>query len=133
MKMSEDKKSPIATHTGLTTGGLGALLTTIVPALIPDKDSLWRPVLYAAAPILSAGIAYLVAWFVSRHGFESPAEASLRNSLERDLKSIDTQLNNKHMTKQLKDKLLIDREKTVLQIVNIGKKIQVSSVSTVSE
>lgn len=131
--MSDNKKSKLTTHTCLTTGGLGALLTTIVPALIPDEDSLWRPVLYATAPIVSAGVAYLIAWFASRHGLESPAEAALRNSLERDLRNIDKQLNNKHITSQLKDKLLREREKTVLKIVNIGKNIQVTPVAQASD
>ncbi|WP_156311594.1 hypothetical protein [Pantoea sp. CFSAN033090] len=123
--MSEDKKNLLSSHPGLTTGGLGAVITTLVPALVPDQNSLWRPVLYAAAPLVSAAITYFMAWFVSRHGLETPAEASYRNSLNRDLKSIDEQLKSPHLTDELRQELLADRALTVRQLVNIGKSIKV--------
>ena len=127
--MSEEKKNIIASHPGLTTGGLGAVITTLVPALVPDQDSLWRPVLYAAAPLVSAAITYFMAWFVSRHGLETPAEASYRNSLNRDLKSIDEQLSSGHLTESLRAELLADRAVTVRQLVNIGKSVKVLPAS----
>lgn len=130
--MSEDRKSIITSHPGATTGGLGAVLTTIVPAIIQNQDSLWRPVLYALAPIVSAIIAYLMGWFISRYGFESSAEAELRKSLNRDLKNIDNQLKNKDLlTDELERELLHDRHITVRQLVNIGKTVKVKVASKV--
>lgn len=123
--MSEEKKNLLSSHPGVATGGLGAVLSTIVPAIIEDQNSLWRPVLYAVAPLLSAIITYFMAWLVSRHGLETPAEAALRNSLNRDLKNIDEQLKSSHLTKKFRNELLADRETTVRQLVNIGKTIQV--------
>jgi hypothetical protein len=123
--VSEEKKNLISSHPGLTTGGLGAVITTLVPALVPDQNSLWRPVLYAAAPLVSAAITYFMAWFVSRHGLETPAEAALRNSLKRDLKSIDEQLKSPNLTESLREELMTDRALTVRQLVNIGKSVKV--------
>ena len=131
--MSEGKKSLLTTSNGITTGGIGALLTTLVPVIIPDAENKWRPALYAMAPIVSSIITYLMSWVVSRFGFESPAEAALRTRFERDIKSIEKQLGSKHLTPEFRCELMQDREKTVRQLVNIGKKVRVSSTLTTDE
>lgn len=130
--MSEDKKSILSSHPGVTTGGLGAVLTTLVPALIEDQQSLWRPVLYAFAPLLSAAITYFISWFISRYGFESPAQAEYRKNLNRDLINIDAQLASPHITDKFKEELIADREVTVRQLVNIGKAIKVAPAKPTS-
>lgn len=127
--MSEMKKGILSSNNGITTGGLGAVLTTLVPALVPDQNSVWRPVFYALAPIVSAVFTYIMAWVVSRHGLESPAEAALRNRLLRDLKGIDGQLLSPHLTESLRAELISDREKTVRSLVNIGKTVIASPVT----
>lgn len=123
--MSEEKKSFISGRNGAAAGGLGALLTTLVPAILPDANDPWRPTLYALAPILSALITYLLNWVINRHGLETPAEASLRNRYERDLKNIDKQLKSENLSEAFRAELLKDRETTVRQLVNIGKTVQV--------
>lgn len=95
--MNDDKKSILTNSSGITTGGLGAVLTTLVPLAAPETDSVWRPFLYALAPLISAFVTYFMVWVINRHGLESPAEASLRNRLERDLKGIDKQLESQHI------------------------------------
>lgn len=128
--MSEENKSFISSSKNVATaGGLGALLTTLVPAILPDVNDPWRPVLYALAPILSSVITYLLNWVINRHGLETPAEASLRNRYMRDLKSIDKQLLSEHLSEDFRQELLQDREATVRQLVNIGKTVQVTSAS----
>lgn len=124
-KMSDDKKSILSTNSGLTTGGIGAVLTTLVPLISPDSNSEWRPFLYALAPIVSAGLTYIMLYVINRHGLESPAEAAIRNRLERDLKGIDEQLKSQHLSEQFRAELIEDREKTVRKIVNIGKTVEV--------
>ncbi|EHE9376048.1 TPA: hypothetical protein P7V13_002206 [Salmonella enterica] len=124
-KMSDDKKSILSTNSGLTTGGIGAVLTTLVPLIAPDSNSEWRPFLYALAPIVSAGLTYIMLYVINRHGLESPAEAAIRNRLERDLKGIDEQLKSQHLSEQFRAELIEDREKTVRKIVNIGKTVEV--------
>jgi len=131
--MSDDKKSILTTNSGLTTGGLGAVLTTLVPLLAPDTNSEWRPFLYALAPLVSASLTYLMVYVINRHGLESPAEAALRNRLQRDLKEIEEQLKSPLLSEEFKVELIRDRECTVRQIVNIGKTVQVASTSTHSE
>ncbi|EPG8864220.1 hypothetical protein ACJUDP_08215 [Salmonella enterica] len=123
--MSDDKKSILSTNSGLTTGGIGAVLTTLVPLIAPDSNSEWRPFLYALAPIVSAGLTYIMLYVINRHGLESPAEAAIRNRLERDLKGIDEQLKSQHLSEQFRAELIEDREKTVRKIVNIGKTVEV--------
>ncbi|HFK5809120.1 TPA: hypothetical protein ACG0L8_004104 [Enterobacter bugandensis] len=127
--MSEPKKGILTTSNGITTGGLGAALTTLVPALLPDPADTWRPFLYALAPIFSAIITYFMAWVVSRHGLESPAEAALRSRLLRDLKGIDEQLSSPHLSEAFRAELLSDREQTVRGLVNIGKTVIVTPVT----
>lgn len=128
--MSEEKKSFLTAKNGAATGGLGALLTTVVPVILPEATDPWRPVLYAFAPILSAFITYLANYVISRHGLETPAEASLRNRYERDLKNIDRQLDapTDRLTPEFRAELLKDREATVRQLVNIGKTVQVIEI-----
>ncbi|MFW5407249.1 hypothetical protein B7L51_001285 [Pectobacterium brasiliense] len=128
--MIEEKKPFLSAKNGAATGGLGALLTTLVPPLLPDADDPWRPALYALAPILSAIITYFMNWVINRHGLETPAEASLRNRSERDLKNIDKQLVSPHISPEFRVELLKDREKTVRQLVNIGKTVQVADASS---
>lgn len=123
--MSGDKKNILSSHPGAATGGMGAVLTTLVPALVENHESLWRPVLYACAPLLSAGITYFMSWFISRYGFESPIQAELRKDLKRDLDSIDEQLESPHISDKFKQELIADREVTVRQLVNLGKTIKV--------
>ena len=130
--MSEDKKNILTSHPGVTTGGLGAVLTTLVPALIENQESLWRPVLYAFAPLLSAAITYFMSWFISRYGFESSAQAELRKNLNRDLANIDEQLASPHISDKFREELIADREFTVRQIVNIGKTIKVAPADQLS-
>ncbi|MHA6305717.1 hypothetical protein ACX3SV_01190 [Hafnia paralvei] len=130
--MSNEKKSLLNTNNGVTTGGLGAVLTTLVPAFIPDQSSTWRPVCYALAPIISAMVTYGMAWVISRHGLESPAEAALRNKLERSIKNIDKQLNNDNNSPEFKKELLRDREETVRALVNIGKTYAVEETAKTS-
>lgn len=125
--MNEDKKSVLTNSSGITTGGLGAVLTTLVPLAAPETDSVWRPFLYALAPLISAFVTYFMVWVINRHGLESPAEASLRNRLERDLKGIDKQLESQHITEKFREELILDREATVRKIVNIGKNIEVTA------
>ncbi len=36
--MSDDKKNMLSTNSGLTTGGLGAVLTTLVPLVAPEQN-----------------------------------------------------------------------------------------------
>lgn len=127
--MSESKKSILTTNNGITTGGLGAVLTTLVPALLPEQNDPWRPFLYALAPLISAIFTYIMSWVVSRHGLESPAEAALRNRLNRDLKAIDKQLASSHLSDAFRNELLSDREKTVRGLVNIGKTVIVTPAS----
>ncbi|QNE49256.1 hypothetical protein [Klebsiella michiganensis] len=127
--MNDDKKSILTNSSGITTGGLGAVLTTLVPLAAPETDSVWRPFLYALAPLISAFVTYFMVWVINRHGLESPAEASLRNRLERDLKGIDKQLESQHITKKFREELILDREATVRKIVNIGKNVEVTAVN----
>ena len=127
--MNDDKKSILTNSSGITTGGLGAVLTTLVPLAAPETDSVWRPFLYALAPLISAFVTYFMVWVINRHGLESPAEASLRNRLERDLKGIDKQLESQHITEKFREELILDREDTVRKIVNIGKNVEVTSVN----
>ncbi|HFN0468079.1 TPA: hypothetical protein ACHB00_000319 [Klebsiella pneumoniae] len=127
--MNDDKKSILANSSGITTGGLGAVLTTLVPLAAPETDSVWRPFLYALAPLISAFVTYFMVWVINRHGLESPAEASLRNRLERDLKGIDKQLESQHITEKFRQELILDREVTVRKIVNIGKNVEVTAVN----
>ncbi|HBW4601539.1 TPA: hypothetical protein ME601_004213 [Klebsiella pneumoniae] len=127
--MNDDKKSILTNSSGITTGGLGAVLTTLVPLAAPETDSVWRPFLYALAPLISAFVTYFMVWVINRHGLESPAEASLRNRLERDLKGIDKQLESQHITEKFREELIIDREATVRKIVNIGKNVEVTAVN----
>ncbi|WP_406671515.1 hypothetical protein [Raoultella terrigena] len=128
--MNDDKKSILTNSSGITTGGLGAVLTTLVPLAAPETDSVWRPFLYALAPLISAFVTYFMVWVINRHGLESPAEASLRNRLERDLKGIDKQLESQHITEKFREELILDREATVRKIVNIGKNIEVTAFNT---
>ncbi|QWU34877.1 hypothetical protein KQJ82_18995 [Serratia ureilytica] len=123
--MSDKKQSVISGRNGAATGGLGAVLTTLVPAILPDANDPWRPTLYALAPIISAIITYLLNWVINRHGLETPAEASARNRYQRDLKSIDKQLKSEHISESFRSELMKDREITVRQLVNIGKTMQV--------
>ncbi|EPR9646185.1 hypothetical protein L1C42_27615 [Klebsiella pneumoniae] len=127
--MNDDKKSILTNSSGITTGGLGAVLTTLVPLAAPETDSVWRPFLYALAPLISAFVTYFMVWVINRHGLESPAEASLRNRLERDLKGIDKQLESQHITQKFREELILDRETTVRKIVNIGKNVEVTAVN----
>ncbi|HHS3079032.1 TPA: hypothetical protein ACTEQ5_002963 [Klebsiella michiganensis] len=127
--MNDDKKSILTNSSGITTGGLGAVLTTLVPLAAPETDSVWRPFLYALAPLISAFVTYFMVWVINRHGLESPAEASLRNRLERDLKGIDKQLESQHITEKFREELILDREATVRKIVNIGKNVEVTAVN----
>ncbi|EMY3087149.1 hypothetical protein [Raoultella ornithinolytica] len=127
--MNDDKKSILTNSSGITTGGLGAVLTTLVPLAAPETDSVWRPFLYALAPLISAFVTYFMVWVINRHGLESPAEASLRNRLERDLKGIDKQLESRHITEKFREELILDREATVRKIVNIGKNVEVTAVN----
>ncbi|HBM2903212.1 hypothetical protein HJX36_06460 [Klebsiella pneumoniae] len=127
--MNDDKKSILTNSSGITTGGLGAVLTTLVPLAAPETDSVWRPFLYALAPLISAFVTYFMVWVINRHGLESPAEASLRNRLERDLKGIDKQLESQHITEKFREELILDREDTVRKIVNIGKNVEVTAVN----
>ncbi|HGU6745221.1 TPA: hypothetical protein ACNAFN_002560, partial [Klebsiella quasipneumoniae] len=106
-----------------------AVLTTLVPLAAPETDSVWRPFLYALAPLISAFVTYFMVWVINRHGLESPAEASLRNRLERDLKGIDKQLESQHITEKFRQELILDREVTVRKIVNIGKNVEVTAVN----
>lgn len=131
--MSDEKKKSIAGHTEITTGGLGAVLTTLVPLIAPDTNSELRPVLYALAPLISAMITYFMVWVINRHGLESPAEAALRNRLQRDIKEIDEQLKNKHLTPSLEKQLLKERELTVIKLVNIGKTLEVRQAEIENE
>lgn len=132
-KMSDDKKNILSTNSGLTTGGLGAVLTTLVPLIAPEQNSEWRPFLYALAPLVSAAMTYIMLYVINRHGLESPAEAALRNRLERDLKGIDEQLKSPHVSETFRAELIKDREETVRKIVNIGKNVEVLPSSTVKE
>ncbi|MEZ2378886.1 hypothetical protein [Enterobacter sp. RCC_40] len=131
--MSDDKKNILSTNSGLTTGGLGAVLTTLVPLLAPEQNSEWRPFLYALAPLVSAGATYIMMYVINRHGLESPAEAALRNRLERDLKGIDEQLKSPHVSEKFRAELIQDREETVRKIVNIGKTVEVIPSGTAKE
>jgi len=131
--MSDDKKNLLSESKGLTTGGVGAVLTTIVPLIAPDSDSAWRPLLYALAPLVSAFLTYIMIWVINRHGLESPAEAALRNSLNRDLNFINEQLKSSHLTEEFRKELINDREKTIRDLANIGKSLSVTSTSTTSE
>jgi len=131
--MSDDKKNILSTNSGLTTGGLGAVLTTLVPLIAPEQNSEWRPFLYALAPLVSAAMTYIMLYVINRHGLESPAEAALRNRLERDLKGIDEQLKSPHVSETFRAELIKDREETVRKIVNIGKNVEVLPSSTVKE
>lgn len=126
--MSEEKKNILSENKGLTTGGLGAVLTTLVPLFAPEPTSEWRPLLYALAPLVSAFLTYVMVWVINRHGLESPAEAALRNRLNRDLKSIEKQLDSPHLTEKFRKELIRDHESTVRELVNIGKRTSVSSV-----
>lgn len=128
--MSDDKKNILSENKGLTTGGLGAVLTTLVPLFAPEPTSEWRPLLYALAPLASAFLTYIMVWVINRHGLESPAEAALRNSLNRDLSSIDKQLESPHLSEEFRKELMSDREKTVRELVNIGKKLSVKPAPT---
>ncbi|WMY72753.1 hypothetical protein RHD99_14870 [Buttiauxella selenatireducens] len=132
--MTEEKKSFLNGKSGAATGGLGALLTTLVPAILPDANDPWRPALYALAPLLSAIITYFANWVINRHGLETPAEAALRNRYERDLKNIDKQLDGPadRISEDFRKELLKDREITIRQLVNIGKTVQVSEADSSS-
>lgn len=131
--MSGDKKSILSSNSGLTTGGIGAVLTTLVPLLAPDSNSEWRPFLYALAPLVSAMLTYIMLYVINRHGLESPAEAALRNRLERDLKGIDEQLESPHLSEKFRAELIADREETVRKIVNIGKNVEVLPIEATKE
>lgn len=131
--MSDEKKPLSTKNKVVTTGGLGAVLTTLVPAIISDPTNPWRPVLYALAPILSAALIYIGSWLINRHGLESPAEAALRNSLEREIKEIDKELESTNISPALRKKLLTERESAVLQKVSIGRKFKVSAAHKVEE
>ncbi|ECT1022372.1 hypothetical protein DPO11_20365 [Salmonella enterica] len=128
-----DKKSILTNGSGITTGGLGAMLTTMVPLIAPGADNEWRPFLYALAPLVSAFVTYIMVYIINRHGLESPAEAAFRNRLERDLKEIDMQLESPHVTEKFRSELLQDREATVRKIVNIGKTVEVTAKNAPKE
>ncbi|EBW6088144.1 hypothetical protein A4L73_25735 [Salmonella enterica subsp. enterica serovar Enteritidis] len=131
--MSDDKQNLLNSNKGLTTGGIGAVLTTLVPLIAPDPNDQLRPFLYASAPLISAFITYLMVWVINRHGLESPAEASFRNSLQRDLKGIEKQLKSPHLTDDFRNELIRDKENTIRKLVNIGKTISVSPVDSSPE
>ncbi|MBC3378473.1 hypothetical protein H8I69_04990 [Serratia fonticola] len=129
--MSGESKSMSATGTTITTGAVGAMLSVTVPALITGPDDAWRTVAYAAVPIISAIITYLMNWVICRHGFESPADASKRAKCLRDLKTIDEQLQSPNASPAMKKILLKERDKTVTLLISIGKE-SIASPPTVS-
>ncbi len=79
----------------LSTGGWGAILSVLVSAILTDPNSVWRTVAYALVPGVAATLTYVMNWFISRHGFESPEDAAKRAKCKRDLAEIEKQL---HLT-----------------------------------
>lgn len=131
--MSSEKKPFGTIKNGMTTGGLGAFLSLFIPALVPDAESPWRTICYAAVPGISAAITYFMVWVTSRYGLETPAEASLRARCNRDLKNIDKQLASPHLSDSFKVTLISDREKIVRKLVNIGSLLLVKDATAQPE
>ncbi|HFI5306430.1 TPA: hypothetical protein ACGQUH_000866 [Serratia liquefaciens] len=119
--MTNDKKSMTSTGTTITTGAIGAILSVMVPAIFKDPNNAWRVVVYAAVPIVSIILTHGINWVICRHGLESPEDASKRAKCLRDLKTIETQLNSKPMTKGIRDMLLLEKEATIKLLISIGK------------
>ncbi|EPY4496970.1 TPA: hypothetical protein ACTW3A_001586 [Klebsiella quasipneumoniae subsp. quasipneumoniae] len=131
--MAEQTKSLSAKSSAVTTGGVGALLSVVVGALIPDPNDPWRSVAYAGVPIAAAAITYFMSWVISRHGLESPEDAMKRSKCLRDLKTIDKQLKFNEYSEDFRAQLIKDRERTVSILVNIGKDSVPRSVNTPEE
>lgn len=130
--MSNNKRMSSTTNGIMTTGGLGALFTVAVQAIFPEQSD-WKNVSLAAIPMISAIITYFSAWFINRHGLESPADAATRARLLRDLKTVDKQLKVKGISTEFKYYLKLQRENTVKQLINIGKSTQVIEVHADAE
>lgn len=118
--MSSPSKSLSTGKSALSTGGWGAILSVIVPAIFPDSESVWRTVAYACVPGLAAILTYIMNWAISRHGLESPEDAAKRAKCKRDLKEIEAQLSSTNITPALEQKLLAAKERTVEILVGIG-------------
>lgn len=119
--MADESKALSAKTSTLSTGGCGAILSVLVSAVFTDPNDPWRQLAYAAVPFIAAIITYFMSWVVSRHGLESPEDASKRAKCYRDLKTIDKQLKFRDYSPEFRNKLIADRERTVSMLVNIGK------------
>lgn len=118
--MSSASKTLSTGKSALSTGGWGAILSVVVPAIFPDSNSVWRTVAYACVPGLAAILTYVMNWAISRHGLESPEDAAKRAKCKRDLKEIEAQLSASNITPALEQKLLAAKERTVELLVSIG-------------
>ncbi|EKK5198491.1 hypothetical protein SNN52_004144 [Cronobacter sakazakii] len=104
----------------LSTGGWGAILSVLVGAIFTDPKSVWTTVAYALVPGVAAILTYIMNWFISRHGLESPEDAAKRAKCKRDLAEIDNQLNSKHLTPEIEEKLMQSKARTIELLVSIG-------------
>lgn len=118
--MSEDRQPSGSKGSTLSTGGLGAVFAVAVAAYFPDSNTGLAKLAYTLIPFVAASIIYVMNWVISRHGFESPADASKRAKCKRDIKEINKQLKISHPPEFIEE-LKRDREKTTRILVNIGR------------
>ncbi|BEA08599.1 MULTISPECIES: hypothetical protein [Enterobacteriaceae] len=105
----------------LSTGGWGAILSVLVSAILTDPNSVWRTVAYALVPGVAATLTYVMNWFISRHGFESPEDAAKRAKCKRDLAEIEKQLRSDHLSPEIKSTLMQAKARTIEILVSIGR------------
>ena len=71
-------------------------------------------------PGVAAVLTYVMNWFISRHGFESPEDAAKRAKCKRDLAEIEKQLSSEHLTPEIEARLMQAKAKTIEILVSIG-------------
>lgn len=118
--MSSQAKGLSTGKATLTTGGWGAILSVLVGAILPDPNSVWRTVAYALVPGIAALLTYVMNWFISRHGFESPEDAAKRAKCKRDLAEIEKLLRSKPLSPEIEAKLMQAKARTIEILVSIG-------------
>ncbi|HGB5075890.1 TPA: hypothetical protein ACIVMB_004935 [Salmonella enterica subsp. enterica serovar Eastbourne] len=118
--MSSQSKGLSTGKATLSTGGWGAILSVLVGAVLTDPNSVWRTVAYALVPGVAAVLTYVMNWFISRHGFESPEDAAKRAKCKRDLAEIEKQLSSEHLTPEIEARLMQAKAKTIEILVSIG-------------
>lgn len=131
--MSSQSKGLSTGKATLSTGGWGAILSVLVGALFTDPNSVWKTVAYALVPGVAAVLTYIMNWFISRHGLESPEDAAKRAKCKRDLTEIEKQLSSGYLTPEIETSLLQAKAKTIAILVSIGSDSILESSSRTSQ